>query len=276
VTFAVFKAIRSCLLAFAVCTSAFANDTTLRLGVVPQFDARHIQAVWQPILDYLELESGIHIELAGSPSIPAFEKQLMAGTFDLAYMNPYHLLKAHEAQRYQPLVRDTGRTLFGIIVVRKDSTVQGVQELDGKTVAFPAPNALGASLIPRAVFSESYHISVIPKYVRSHSSVYLNVVTGQTDAGGGVERTFEEQPPAIRDALRVIYTTPKVAPHPVAVHPRVAEDVQNAIREAFLMMAQTSQGRELLAQIPVTQMGRATLADYTSLLQLGLEKYYVE
>jgi len=68
---------------------AAAAEKNLRFGVVPQFDARKIQLIWQPILDALEEQTGIHFELVGSPSIPEFERQFMAGDFDPSSMIPY-------------------------------------------------------------------------------------------------------------------------------------------------------------------------------------------
>ena len=253
-----------------------AAEQTLRFGVVPQFDARRIQQIWQPVLKSLEKQSGLHFELVGSPSIPEFEKQLMAGDFDVAYMNPYHLLKAHESQGYTPLVRDVGRTLFGIVVARKDGPVNEVNDLDGKTVAFPAPNALGAALIPRSEFGEIYKINIQPEYVRSHGSVYLNVVTGQTVAGGGVQKTLQAQPKNIRDALKIIYKTPQVAPHPVAAHPRLTSATHEKIREAFLQMGDSPEDNLLLAKIPMKQAGQASMEDYAPLKGMGLDKYYIQ
>ena len=144
------------------------------------------------------------------------------------------------------------------------------------SAAFPAPNALGAALIPRREFGETYRIKIHPRYVRSHSSVYLNVVTGQTVAGGGVQKTLQQQPETVRDALRVIYQTPEVASHPLAVHPRVDEATRERIREAFLQLGSTPEGRALLANIPMKQVGPASLEDYEPLQQLDLDKYYVE
>lgn len=66
--------------------------------------------------------------------------------------------------------RDNGHSLVGIIVVKKDSPVQSASELDGKTVAFPSPNALGATLLPRAEFDRKFNIKVNELYVKSHSS----------------------------------------------------------------------------------------------------------
>lgn len=268
----------TCILTLMLLIGTYTSSAgqTLRFGVVPQFDARRIQTIWQPVLDALEEQSGLHFELVGSSSIPEFEKQLQDGDFDFAYMNPYHLLKANKSHGYMPLVRDVGRTLHGIVVVRKDSPVQSVQDLDGKSVAFPAPNALGASLLPRTEFGEIYKISILPEYVRNHSSVYLNVVTGQTVAGGGVQKTLQAQPANIRDALRIIYKTPEVAPHPAAVHPRVPDSTRDKVREAFLQLGSTPGGQKLLSGIPVKQIGLATMEDYETLDKIGLDKYDVQ
>ena len=111
---------------------------TYTFGIVPQFDAQRIYETWQPILNEIEKMTGLKFKLTGSLTIPAFETQFMVGEFDFAYMNPYHALKAAEAQRYIPQVRDVGRSLHGIIVVPKNSPITSVQELEGKTVAFPA------------------------------------------------------------------------------------------------------------------------------------------
>jgi phosphonate transport system substrate-binding protein len=272
------KVLRAFSITLIMCVAAPVNaaEKTLRLGVVPQFDARKTRMVWQPILTSLEEQTGIHIELVGSPGIPEFEKQLMAGEFDLAYMNPYHLLKANDAQGYIPLVRDVGRTLFGIVVTRKDSPVQDIYDLDGKTVAFPAPNALGAALIPRTEFGESYGISIQPVYVKNHSSVYLNVVTGQAAAGGGVQKTLQSQPEYVRNALRVIYKTPEVAPHPLAAHPRIGEETCSEISKAFLQLGNSQADNALLARIPMKQAGQASMDDYEPLRKMGLDKYYVQ
>jgi phosphonate transport system substrate-binding protein len=246
------------------------------MGVVPQFEPRRIVEIWQPIIDQVNHRAHVKIVLKSSPSIPEFERQFGEGKFDFAYMNPYDLLVANEKQGYQPILRDVGRKLFGIIVVKKDSLLKSVVELDGKKVAFPAPNALGAALIPRAEFSRKYHIKVEESYVKSHSSVYLNVVLGLTDAGGGVMRTLSQQPKEIQDRLRILYKTQEVSPHPIAIHPRVPGDVRARVIAAFLDMGSNAEGQRELARIPIKKIGKATLKDYETLRKMGISKFYVE
>jgi phosphonate transport system substrate-binding protein len=247
-----------------------------RFGVVPQFESRKLSQVWQPILRDLEQRTGLALEMVSLPTIPEFEKAFMRGAFDFAYMNPYHAMLAMRHQGYVPLVRDGRNQLFGILVVRRDSPVQEVRELAGREIAFPAPNAIGASLLMRADLESVHRIEVKPVYVQDHSSVYMNVALGLMPAGSGVMSTLTQQRPEIRDQLRVIYRTRGLASHPVTAHPRVPEKDRERLRAAFLEMAGSSAGQAQLAEVPMQDLVGASEADYSDLAKWGLEKYYVD
>lgn len=246
------------------------------VGIVPQYDARKIHATWSPILRQLEQETGYRFKVVGAPTIPEFEKEFIAGRFDFAYMNPYHVLLANKNQGYIPLVRDVGKRLHGILAVKKESPITDPKELHGKRVSFPAPNALGASLMMRADLHDLIGISVTPRYVKTHSSVYLNVALGLTEAGGGVQKTLSQQPQEIRDTLRVIYKTRDVAPHPFSAHPSVPQAVVERVKQALLEMGTSELGRAKLRQIPIGDIGPASMADYIPLNKMELERFYVE
>ena len=249
---------------------------TYTVGVVPQFNARTLQSIWTPILQELEHRTGHTFELRGSQSIPVFEQQFLAGEFDFAYMNPYHFIRARKTQGYLPLVRDTGKKLRGILVVRKDAAIDDVEQLQDKAIAFPSPNALGASLMMRAQLAREFKLSFEPRYVKSHDSVYLNVVMGRTVAGGGVGRTLAKQPSEVREQLRILYTTPAVASHPFTVHPRVPETMRSLVQDALVAMGESESGQELLAKIPIGTAGEALSEDYVPLQKMGLDAFYVE
>ena len=63
---------------------AFAEDCTLKVGVVPQFEQRKLFAIWNPIIGALEEKTGCSFDLVGSDNIAAFEKAFLAGTYDIA------------------------------------------------------------------------------------------------------------------------------------------------------------------------------------------------
>lgn len=249
---------------------------TYTLAVVPQFDLRRIEATWRPIIDYLQTATGARFTLVTELTIPVFEKGLHGGTYDFAYMNPYHYVVAHQRQGYRALVRDVEGRLSGIVVVRKNSGLTDVRMLDGRKVAFPAPNAMGAALIPRAEFSRKLGIRIAEVYVKSHDSAYLNVLMGQTDAAGGIRATFDMQKPEVRDGLTILYETAHYTPHPLAVHPRVSGGMAAKVQQAMLALGGTPKGDALMEDVPIKSIGIASDSDYDDLRTLGLEAFYVE
>lgn len=265
----------SLLLLVLFLPQAFA-ETVYKFGVVPQFEPRKLSAIWSPILSELEKRTGFRLEMVGSARIPEFEGEFEQGRYDFAYMNPYHSLMAMRVQQYEPLVRDGGRQLFGILVVAKDGPIKQLADLNGKTVAFPAPNALGASLLMRADLERLHKIEISPLWAQTHTSAYLNVALGKAEAAGGVMATLAQQPDAVRNKLAIIYETRRMSPHPVMAHPRVPAADREKLRKAFLDLGATPEGAALLAKVPIEKVVAANADDYRSLATWGLEDYYVK
>ncbi len=244
-------------------------------AAIPQFEQRRLFRIWRPILDELERQTGLSFEFIGTAKIPAFEQSFMDGKFDFAYMNPLHVIKARQSQGYIPLVRDGSRQLKGIVVVRRDSPIQSIEELQGARIDFPSPNALGASILPRADFARR-KVSFVPRYVQTHSSVYLHVARGISLAGCGVLSTLQAQKASIRSQLRIIHTTRGLTPHPFSVHPRVPEAHRRKVKQALQKMASTPQGQRLLDAIPMKELVEAKLSDYHAIKDWKLESYYIK
>ncbi len=251
------------------------NAEEFIFGVVPQFEARKLYQTWKPILKVLQEKTGHTFTMQGTESIPEFEKEFMNGSYDFAYMNPWHSLMAFKQQGYLPLVKDGIRKLQGILVAPKNSEISSIQQLDGKQIAFPAPNALGASLLMRTELQNKHRLNIQPIYVGTHSSVYLNVILKQAAAGGGVMRTLKKQDPKLQSLLQIIYKTENIAPHPISAHPRVPKPVIEQVKLAFLAMKDDPEQQKLIEKIPMKSPVIATVDDYKPLEAMGLDSFYV-
>lgn len=244
--------------------------------VVPQLDPVTLHKKWAPLLERLGRDSGVCLELFVPSTIPVFEKELRSGRADFAFMNPYHQVMVEKEPGYLPLIRDKKNWLEGVLVVRKNSPIKNISDLQGKTIVFPAPNAYAASLLIRANL-ERAGVRFVAKYVESHSNAYRGVIYGSADAGGGVNNTLLREPEAMRNNLRVLYTTPASASHPFSAHPRVAQAVRECVTQAFLKLVSDKEGVALLDGIQLPQPIRADFSrDYLPLKKLGLAKLVVE
>ncbi|WP_296509887.1 phosphate/phosphite/phosphonate ABC transporter substrate-binding protein [Rhodoferax sp.] len=228
------------------------------------------------MLDALEAETGHKFELKTSDTIPKFEASFMAAEPDFAYMNPYHAVMARRGAGYIPLVRSKD-SLSGILVVRSDSAIRELAELRGSTIAYPAPNAFGASLYMRALLGERFKIPTEATYVQTHVNAYRAVIRNDNPAAGGIRSTLEREPAEVRDKLRVLYETPATASHPVAAHPRVSAATRTAVRAALLKLAKTEAGNKMLDAVSLDGVVEADYAkDYAPLEALRLERFVVQ
>lgn len=241
----------------------------LSFGVVPQEAVTEMARKWTPIMAYLSRKTGYSIQFKSAPDIRTFENRVEAGEFDLAYFNPLHYA-TYRVNGYQAIAREKDVQLTGIIVVRKSSTLQDLKGLDGTTMAFPSSTAFAATVLP-AMSLKQLGISVVPKYVSSHESVYRTVAQGLYPAGGGIVKTYEQVDPAVREQLRILWKTQTYTPHPVAVHPRISRQVVMRVTDAMVGMANDPQGAAILKLSGINGFIAAKDGDYDDIRALNMD-----
>lgn len=242
-------------------------------GVVPQYEQRKLFSIWRPILNRLETLTGLKFQLTGTTRISSFEEDFANGNYDFTYMNSYQVARC---EYYIPLVRDHLRTLQGVIVVHKDSGITSIADLQHREMVFPSANAFGASLLIRQELKELHGIQVEPRYAQTHSSAYLHVAKGLSLSGGGVQSTFRNQKPQVRDSLRILYRTRAMPSHPISAHQRVPAEVREKVRTALLQIAGSDEGRQLLSRVPIDSLISSGRQDLQSLAGMNLEAYLEE
>ena len=244
------------------------------LARAPQSSAINLAAAWEPFLERLSREVGAKISLRLYPSRKAFEDELHKGTPDFAFMNPFYAVQVRKKFGYNALVRDDEQRLKGIIVVPVDSPIKTVQDLRDKSIAFADANAMGASLLPRAILTRKHRLNFKPVYVGPHENVYRAAFAGQVDAGAGVPQTLNDEPEDLRRQLRVVFETPSVPSHPLIAHPRVPAELQAKITQTILHFRNDKEGRALLKAVRLTNPTVVNFdADYGVLKELHLEDF---
>ncbi len=249
--------------------SVSADDKVYTFAVVPQQAASEMAETWLPFLGYLSEKSHVKLRFVTAPDIPAFEKRLGEGAYDFAYMNPYHYTFFHKKSGYEALAREKDRKLKGIIVVRSDSPLKDIKELNGMTLVFPAPAAFAASILPRVAMRRA-GINFNPKFVSSHDSVYLNVERGLYPAGGGIVRTFDMLDETVKKSLRVLWSTPAFTPHAIATHPKLPGEISRKVLATLVGMSADPVGQDMLKMIGFKGVEAARDADWDDIRALGI------
>ena len=237
-------------LSFQISASRVCADeaiTSYSFVVVPQQKRDRLVRSWVPLLKHLSEKSGVTLMFETANSIPDFEKFLESEKADFAYMNPSQYVSFHK-NGYSALAHARDRYIRGIMVVRKDSAIQSLEDLAGKHLAFPAPSAFAASLLTRVHLREQ-NVNFTPAYLGSHDAVYEGVARGTYVAGGGIWRTFRAAKREWQNSLRVLFETKKFTPHAVAVHSRVPKKISESVQKALLALEKADAGVPLLERL---------------------------
>jgi phosphonate transport system substrate-binding protein len=245
------------------------EENSFTFAIVPQQSAKKLAKVWTPILKELSVTSGVNLVFTTAPNIPTFEKRLAEGLYDFAYMNPYHFTLYNKSAGYSALAKQKDKFIQGIIVVQQDSPITTVQELGGLKLAFPAPSAFAATLLPKADLL-ARNITVQSQYVSSHDSVYLAVARGFLPAGGGIMRTFNNVPVQVKDKLRILWKTKQYTPHAIASHRNISLVTREKVLQSLLSLDKTAHGEALLKAINFTAFEKANDDDWNDIIALGI------
>jgi len=252
------------------CVSAQADSRPLSFGIVPQQSSSRLAEQWTPLMSYLSERIGRPVRFKTAPDIPTFEQRVLAGQYDIAYMNPYHYVEFSQVPGYRAIAREQEKRIRGIVVVSETDPSTTLADLQGETLAFPAPAAFAATILVRAELKR-LGVSYTPKYVSSHDSVYLNVSRGFVKAGGGIERTYAAALEQELENVRVLWRSPGYTPHAFAVHPDLPQREMDQIGDLLADLSKSERGRALLERITLKTLVRANDSDWNDVRDLGLE-----
>lgn len=264
------KFTRLTVFVFSVVLSSVSIADPLVFGIVPQQSAKKLAETWSPILAELSKRTGFQVIFSTAKDIPTFERRLAVGKYDIAYMNPYHFVVYHESSSYQALARQKNKRIQGILVTRKGSDHTTLSDLNNQTLAFPAPAAFAATIIPQAILREE-QVNTQSKYVSSHDSVYLNVARGFMPAGGGVMRTLQAAPAEVQSQLSILWKSEKYTSHAIATKIDLPEEKREIILAALLSMNDDEGVSDLLEAINFAGFEKANNSDWDDVRNLGIQ-----
>ena len=238
-------------------------------GIIPQQTPAAVRQQWASMLNELGRRSGYRFELKTAPDIPAFERNVAAGEYDLVYINPYLYTVYRRSPGYDAFARQE-EGLRGVIVVQRDSPIQSLSDLRARTIAF-TPAAFAATVLPLTELRKQ-RISVLRDYVGSHDVVYRAVAEGTHAAGGGIPQTLEQMAPAVRNRLRVLWSSDLYTSHAFAAHPRLPRPVVDRLQQAMVSLSGDASGRALLKSMGFSAIVGARDSDWNDVRGLGIDK----
>jgi phosphonate transport system substrate-binding protein len=257
------------LISANLCTVVIAEP--LKVGIFPRRDAIVTANIFRPLTHYLEERLKRPVTLELSPNFDVFLERLKQRRYDLVHLNQFDYINAHETLDYVALVQNEEfgeKTISGAIYVRRDSGIERLEELRGKTILFGGgPRAMMSYIVPTYLlrkaglnagdYQENYAINpphaVISTYLR------------RADAGGAGE-VVQRLPMVTKridvNELAVIAFSDPLPHLPWAVKNEMDEALKAAIKKLLLELKTTAKGKQILKQARLSAFNPVDDKDY--------------
>jgi phosphonate transport system substrate-binding protein len=240
----------ACVIGLALgCGQVFAADKPYEFGVFPHLPLAKIRELYEPVAADFESKLGRQVWLSSKADYATFRAALAKEAYDIAFVQPFDYVDAHDRHGYLPLARRAS-DLEALILVRRDSPLKTLRDLKGKVVANPPVEAAVSYLTTMALRDAGIDPTsgVTRDYSKSHFTCMQSVLIGTADACGTALQALLhfERDKQMSSRFRVLYKTVPI-PHTLfVVHGRVPKADRDILLRTILGWSKTEVGRKII------------------------------
>jgi len=246
-------------------------DDTLVLGVFPRNNAAVTHERMSALADYLSTQLDRPVELVTPKDFDTFWSSVQNQAYDIVHLNQYDYVEAHKLYNYDVILKNVEfgeSTIAGAIIVRKDSGIESISDLKGKTVVFGGgPRAMQSYIVARYLMQQGGLKSgdYVERFSNNPPNAILAAYFKQADAAGAGDKVLALEPvqSSIDTSQMRILVRSEQLPHlPWAVKRTMTAELRTTIQNLLSRLHESADGREILNQAQLTELRRATDNDY--------------
>lgn len=139
--------------------SAQVQNKSINIAILPCTDIVMTFKKFHPLTTYLEHKTGLAVRLVVPENMTIFETSIRNGEIDFVLQDPHTFLKLADLFDTDSLIMtynvEGGTTQSGVVIVRKDSSLNRITDLKGKTVMFGPKFSASKWLAAKLLFEQS-------------------------------------------------------------------------------------------------------------------------
>ena len=264
---------------------------SLRIGLIPERNIFSQKNRYEPIAEYLSARIRADVELVALSRYGNIIENFVSNRLDGAFFGSFTGALAHRKLNVEALARpeypDGTSTYHGLLFVRKDSGITGVEDMKGKRFAFVDKATTAGWLLPlyyfktRGINDPGSWLKEI-YFAGTHEGVIRDVLEKKADIGAAKNTIFSllaGTDPKISEELSILTRSPDVPENALCVRADLDESLKNDLRIALLSMDQDEAGEEALRSFGAARFIDTDEDDYTAVFEyaeaigLDLESY---
>ena len=221
----------------------------VRIAFISYANPQQVASNTEAICKYLEPYLGVPVKGFVTTDYGSSIEAMRYEQADLAFVDPLAFMMAHEQIGAQPLLLEiypTGKPSYhSCIWVRRDSGLEAIRDLKGRTIAFADQVDMSGHLLPREIFVRAGVLAGNELEGDFFKQVYFAggdeqavraVLNGFVDAAGVSQFSYLLLRPQERDEVTVISRSIDSPSHLLMARRGLAAEVTGAIKGALLAL----------------------------------------
>jgi phosphonate transport system substrate-binding protein len=261
------------------------------LGLTPEQDLFSQKKRYAPLARYISEKAGIDVEIKMLPRYGNIVENFTSSKLDAAFFGSFTGAMAIKKLEVEPLARplwiDNTSTYYGMVFVRKDSSIKDANDMKGKTFVFVDRATTAGWLLPlnyfvelgigdfQSWFSETY-------FAGTHEDAIYDVLDRKADIGAAKNTVYfrlASKDVRILNELQILTKSPQVPANALAVRKDLDNSLKIKLQNILLQMDHDKQGRDVLLNFGAKKFIQTTPNDYEPVftyaekIRLDLTKY---
>lgn len=262
--------------------STSAQAEALVLGIFPRRNIKLTYKLFTPMAQYLSKQLGRKVILETTKSFHQFWDNVKKGRYDIVHYNQYHYIVSHEAYGYDVFAvnKELGKAeISGSLIVRKDSGINSISDLKGKTVLFGGGRRAMQSYISATWLLRQGGLKAgdyIEKFAINPPNTIISTFFKRADASGSgdvVLRLDNVQSRIDTSQLKFLAKTKPMVHLPWALKASLPEKTKNLISELLINLNKNTAGKSILKAANLDALVPAVDADFNEHRKIVTEVY---
>ncbi len=233
--------------AYAASAPLGSHNNPLRFAIVPSGHGSTALGKAKPVISCIEKDTGYFITLQVPNSYIAVSEAMGSNKIDLAFGDISSYLIAHKKYNVQPFlqVKRYGSSVYNsMIIVRDDSSIKDIKDLDGKKFAYPDASSASGYLLPiiemkkknykfaQEVPTGSMEASItalLQKKVDAAAAYYNPPNPKNGDIRDARQRLLKTYP-NIEKQTRIVWISEEIPNEPVFIRDGLSKEIKDKLR----------------------------------------------
>jgi len=276
----------SYLLASAGSLAAFpvlgAKQRPLVLGIFPRRNIKLTYKLFTPMAQYLSQQLGRDVTLETSKSFKVFWDNVKQQRYDIVHFNQYHYIVSKQNYGYEVFAvnKERGKaTIAGSLIVRKDSGINKISDLKGKTILFGGGRRAMQSYISATWLLRKGGLKAgdyIEKFAINPPNTIISTYFKRADASGSGDVVMQIDNVQQRidiSQMKYLARTKPMIHLPWAVNNSLSDELKDKIKNILTTLDKESKGKKILQLAKLNALVPAIDSDFNEHRKIVVDVY---